>query len=155
MAGRSLSFFYFVGLFCVVPLSEIASSEPKSVYSKIFQFGALKESMPGQDKVYLPTRLWSTTLRLVGCLVPQIVHALRLATVNLVDRSPKDSPLDNHQCAFPAQFHHQNLYFKYFANFCLSHHILFKALCSVQFNRLLCISGQKPNRKNASTKTEK
>ena len=56
----------FLGLFCVVPLPQIASIVPKDVYGqRVLQLGTPEESVPGQNKVYLPRRLCSSALRLV------------------------------------------------------------------------------------------
>ena len=65
----------------MVPLPEIASIEPKDVYGqRVLQLGTPEESVPGQNKVYLPRRLCSSALRLVltlkfGNLSQALYHA--------------------------------------------------------------------------------
>ena len=77
-----LLFSHFLGgVFCVVPLPQIASFEPKDVYGqRVLQLGTPEESVPGQNKVYLPRRLCSSALRLVltlkfGNLSQALYHA--------------------------------------------------------------------------------
>ena len=65
----------------MVPLPQIASIEPKDVYGqRVLQLGTPEESVPGQNKVYLPRRLCSSALRLVltldfGNLSQALYHA--------------------------------------------------------------------------------